>query len=254
MLYLTDIIVYVVIFLLGLSIGSFLNVVIYRVPRGESIVFGRSHCTSCGVTIGALDLIPVVSYLLLKGKCRNCQNTISPRYGAVELSTGLLFVLTFVRMGVTPMAVVGVLFAALLIAVSVIDWDTMTIPDGLVIAAAVLAVPFYLIQDGISLPQRLIGFFIVSLPMLLLATAIGGAFGGGDIKLIAVCGFILGAKNVVLAMFIAVLLGGSYASYLLLTKKSKVGTQIPFGPYLCAGCYLSMLFGTDLVGWYLGQF
>lgn len=254
MIYLMNVLLYLLVFVLGLSIGSFLNVVIYRVPRGEGIVLGRSHCPSCGVTLQGRDLIPLVSYALLKGQCRSCHSKISPRYSAVELVTGLVFVLTVWVKGFTLLSGVIALFASVLIAISVIDWDTMTIPDGLVLATLALTIPFFLVQEGISIPQRLIGFFIVSLPMLLLAKVINGAFGGGDIKLIAVCGLILGASNVVLAAFLSIVLGGIYATYLLLNKQSKPEAHMPFGPFLCAGCYLSTLCGEQLVSWYLGQF
>lgn len=244
----------ILVFFTGATLGSFLNVVAYRLPRGMDFVSGRSQCPQCHIQLGPQDLVPLFSYLFLRGRCRNCGGRISLRYPLVEACTGLLFVLVVWVLGPTILAGITCLFTALLVVITLIDADTMTIPDGLVLAVGVLVIPFWLVQEGISPLERLIGFFAVSLPMLLLALAIEGAFGGGDIKLMAVCGLILGVKNLVFATFVAILLGGFYSIYLLASKKSQAGAQIPFGPYLCVGCYLSCLWGTPLVAAYLGQF
>lgn len=149
-----------------------------------------------------------------------------------------------------PVFLTGTLFGA----IAIVDFDTMTIPDGFVIALIPLAIAFMLLFPAIGLPERMLGFFCISAPMLLLAMLIPGSFGGGDIKLIAVCGFMLGWQYTLLAMFIALMMSGVIAAYLLLRKKVKRGAHIPFGPYLCAGCFLVLLYGDSILSWYLGTF
>ncbi|MFI3115377.1 MAG: prepilin peptidase [Clostridia bacterium] len=248
-----ELILYIAIFTMGTFIGSFLNVVIYRVPIKESIVFGRSHCTNCNTQIKNYDLVPIFSYLILKGKCRNCKSVISPRYAIVEFFTGVIFLIAFLINGLNPLSIAIAGFSAILIVITLIDLDTMTIPDSLLVAIAVLIVPFAILQNNITIQERILGFFIISFPMFVLTMIIGGAFGGGDIKFMAVCGALLGAKDISVAMFIAILLGGIYSIYILLTKKVEKGTHIPFGPYLCVGCYIAVLYGTQIIDWYLMQ-
>lgn len=249
-----EIFLYSYVFLIGIFIGSFLNVVIYRIPKKESIVFGRSHCMTCNTQIKNRDLVPIFSYLFLKGQCRACKSKISPRYASIELATGITFLATFLINGLNAESCVMAFFSAILISITMIDFDTLTIPDEFIVIIAILTIPFYFVQDGISIKSRILGFFIISVPMFVITMIIGGAFGGGDIKLIAVCGSLLGAKNVSLAMFIAIMVAGVYAMYLMATKKAGKGTQIPFGPYICLGCYIAMLYGTPIIDWYLGQF
>lgn len=244
----------VMIFIFGSVIGSFLNVVIYRVPKKENIALGRSHCPSCGKTIKSYDLVPILSYLILGGKCRNCKSHISKRYPLVECFTGVICVITFMVYGMNPLSLCLFVYASILITIGLIDWDTMTIPNELIFSVFVCSIPFFFLETEVGIVSRIIGFFIISVPMLLLSMAISGAFGGGDIKLMAVSGLILGAGNTVVAMFIGVLLGGSYAIYLMSTKKVDKKSHMPFGQCLCAGCYLAALYGEAIVQWYLGFF
>ncbi|MCL1819035.1 MAG: A24 family peptidase [Oscillospiraceae bacterium] len=140
----------------------------------------------------------------------------------------------------------------ILLAITVIDFRKMEIPDLLVVALVPFAV--FAAFDGRPLWHRILGFFIISVPMLVIALIIDSAFGGGDIKLIAVCGFMLGFDRVLLAMFIAILLGGTVAVALLALRKKEKGAHIPFGPYICVGVAAAMLFGDNIIGWYLGLF
>lgn len=254
MTYIINTIMYAMIFIYGSVIGSFLNVVIYRVPRKENIAKGRSHCPVCGTQIKNYDLIPILSYLLLKGSCRNCQSHISKRYPLVEIATGVICVFTFWMNGINVTSACLCIFASILLAIGLIDWDTMTIPDELVISIIICAIPFFFLQPEIAIWSRIAGFFIVSLPMLVLAMIIPGAFGGGDIKLMAASGLILGMANSVVAVFIGILIGGSYAIYLLYLKKIERKDHMPFGPSLCIGCYLGCLYGGRIIEWYLGFF
>jgi len=149
------------------------------------------------------------------------------------------------------MALIAFGVAVLLLAVALIDMDTMEIPNGLVIALIPLAVLVVWLQPEVTLLSRGIGFLAVSLPMLLITMIIDGAFGGGDIKLMAVCGFLLGWQNTLLAFFIAVMLAGSISFWLILRKKAKTGNHIAFGPYLCLGVVTSLLYGKEIIRWYL---
>lgn len=239
-------------FIFGASIGSFLNVVIYRLPKGNFWESKRSYCPNCKELIKPYDLIPVLSYLILGGKCRNCKQKISARYIAVEFFTGLMALAVVWRFGFAWEALLSFAVIAVCIVITMIDFDIMEIPDEMVIVMAVLAVISIFVMEDVTLLQRLIGFFIISLPMLLLALAIPSAFGGGDIKLIAVCGALLGFKNVLVAMFIALLLGGNYAVYLILSKKREKASHIAFGPYICAGVVAVLFWGKEILTWYLG--
>ncbi|MFI3177595.1 MAG: prepilin peptidase [Eubacteriales bacterium] len=244
-------IVLIYLFVLGCCFGSFLNVVIYRLPLHKSLVTGRSSCTSCGTQIKAYDLVPVLSYLFLRGKCRNCKAHISIRYVLVEVTMGLLCVGTVWMKGFTFLSACWCIYGAILIVISLIDWDTMLIPDPLNVAILIGAIPICLLANDLTILERLIGFFIISIPLFLFTLVINGAFGGGDIKFMAVSGLLLGPYNIAVAFFIAVLFGGFYAIYLLFIRKVGRKGHMPFGPFLCFGCYMSLLFGEAIIKWYI---
>ena len=244
---------YLFVFLgLGLIFGSFFNVVIYRLPRKESIVLGKSHCTHCNTDIKPYDLIPMFSYLLLAGKCRNCKSTISIRYPIIELITGILFALSFIRFGITLQTLISILLASILIIVTMIDIDTMEIYDRFQIMILALAIAQLFITD-MPLGDHLIGFFIVSVPFFIIALLTGG-IGGGDIKLIAMAGLLLGYKATLVAFVIASILGGIVAIILVATKQKERKSLIAFGPYLCIAIYISYLYGNQIADWYLNLF
>jgi len=239
----------------GACAGSFLNVVISRLPqKGAFLSKARSHCPKCGAVIRSYDLIPVLSFILLKGRCRDCRRLISPRIPLVELAGALSAVVCFIYFGLTIRLILAFGVIMILLAVALIDLDTSEIPHSLIIALIPFAIGAIWGWPAIILLDRAIGFFAVSLPLLLLAIVIPGAFGGGDIKLIAVCGFLLGWKNVVLAFFIAILLGGGYAVFLMLSRKRKRGDHMVFGPALCTGIAAAMFFGGEIIAWYLNFF
>lgn len=244
----------VFIFILGSSIFSFLNVVIYRLPRKLDFVTGRSMCPSCGHLLGAADMIPVLGWVFLKGKCRYCGAKVNARYPAVELLGGVLGVLCLHHYGMTPGAITAFLFLCILTVVSFIDLDTMEIPFSLVVAAAAAGVLSWLFFPEISLPERGIGMICVSLPLYLLTLLVPGAFGGGDIKLTAACGIFLGWKLSLLALFFAVTGGGIYGIWLLATKRKGRKDHFAFGPFLCTGMAAAMFAGDRILDWYLGFF
>ena len=239
------------IFLFGIIIGSFLNVLIYRIPLKLDFVKGRSFCPSCHHELGALDLFPVFSYLFLKGKCRYCHEKISWRYPLIELLTGILFTGVYLRFGFSLTSVIGILLSADLVVLALIDHDTMEFADGFSIFILILGV----ISMALTLPNpmtTIFGMFVISLPMYGIAALTGG-FGGADIKLMGAAGLLLGFPNILVAFFIGVLFGGVQA--IILLKKGKGGkTMMPFGPHLAIGIYLAFLFAKPILEWYLGFF
>lgn len=278
MVYLVYMAFFLFVFLFGLCIGSFLNVVAWRLPNKISFVKGRSFCPNCQHRLAAKDLVPLFSYVALGGKCRYCKAKISKRYPLVELLCGCLFVWCTWELGFTYAAFVACVTAAILLTLSLVDYDTQTIPDSLIVA---LLVPcaLSLFAEGPGLMSRIIGFFCVSVPLFLLAYFISGSIGFGDIELMAVCGFLLGWKNILLALFIGVILGGVFGLpvYIKLMRKKKSAEQlkideetlteeereqrkeeqhphIPLGPALSAGIFLSLLYGERLIHWYLSFF
>lgn len=240
------------ILILGAIFGSFYNVIIYRLPLKQSIVYGSSHCTNCQATIKPYDLIPIVSFLVLRGKCRNCKASISLRYPLIELITALSFYLVYHVTGLSYELIIGLVLASLLIIIAVIDIDTMEIYDRFHIFILILAL-INLFITPLPLFEHIIGFFIISLPFYIIAHVTGG-IGGGDIKLIAVAGFLLGYKATLIAFFIGIVIGGIIAIYLLMTKQKERKSMIAFGPYLCIGIYFAYLYGNQIFNWYLGLF
>lgn len=252
MVELIQFILYLYIFVVGIVIGSFLNVVIYRVPKEISVAKGRSFCPHCQAPIKGYHNVPLFSYLWLRGKCADCGAPISLRYPLVELFTGLLAILIFAVYGFSFAWLVVFLAGAILICITMIDFDTMTIPNGLVLALMAPALLSFFVFPELGLLSRVIGIFVISLPMLALALFIPDAFGGGDIKLMAVAGFMLGWGDTLLAAFIGILLGGAVAVYLLLKKTTA--KHMAFGPYLCIGIMTALLFGDIIIRSYLNLF
>ena len=244
---------YSYVFVVGACIASFINVVIYRLPLGISIAKGRSFCPTCQHQLHAIDLIPIVSWITLGGKCRYCKAKIPVRDTLLEVLGGLLGMLCFYRYGINWMTLISFVFAMILVAISMIDLDTMTIPNSLIIACLIVTVISYPFID-LSVMDRIIGFLIVSLPMYAMNYIIPDCFGGGDIKLIAVCGLMLGWVHLLVGMFIAIVIAGSYAGYLMLSHKVDKKDHIAFGPYICFGLFVALLYGENLLQLYLGMF
>jgi Type II secretory pathway, prepilin signal peptidase PulO and related peptidases len=249
------------VFLVGITIGSFLNVCIYRVPQGISIAKGFSACPQCSVRLTVADLVPLLSYAVLRGKCRHCGCKISPVYPLVEGATGALYVLLFVRFGLSPDLLIYAALVSLLIVVTMIDIKHMMIPNGLIIAGLILGVGKLTasVFTGIfgSWTLYAIGFAAGALPLLLIALFCAyvlkkEAIGGGDIKLMAFAGLVIGWKLVIPAYLIGVTAGALIGIALMASGKKKRGDEIPFGPSLCFGVLVSVFFGNQLIAWYLG--
>lgn len=250
-------IIWILRFFFGACIFSFLGVVIYRLPLGESLVRGRSHCTSCNHSLGALELIPGISYIALGGKCRVCKAKIPFRDFVCEILGGLAFIFCGYRFGLGPWGIISLqgllvfIYLGILLVVALIDWDTQMIYDRFHILILILAVGEYFLNSSHGLIDRLIGAAIIAVPMLVLALIIPGAFGGGDIKLMFVSGLFLGTGPIVCAMFIGLLTGGAYGAWMLVRKKLDRKDVFAFGPFLAFGLMIAALYGDALVHWYL---
>lgn len=264
---------------LGAIIGSFLNVVIHRVPREESVVFPTSRCPSCGAAIRPYDNVPILSFLILRGRCRNCGASISARYPAIEALTALLFALVFLHDGLTLALPFDLLFVAALVALIFIDAEHMILPDvitlpGLVFALLVRA--FVPNLDGLAfLSEGLLAgwpVWSISIAGALFGAAIGGgslwlmgwlwerlrgveAMGLGDVKMMFMVGAYLGWPLTVLTIFLGVV-GGSFigVGLMLWRRERDMQMLLPFGIFLGIGAILSLLAGQQIISWYVGHF
>ena len=246
------IILYIMIFLIGISIGSFLNVCIYRIPKKEDIVFERSHCMCCGNVLKWYELIPLFSFLVQGGKCRNCKTKLSVQYPLIELLNGLIYVWIFMAKGFQPESILFCICASVLIVISVIDWRTYEIPFGCNIVIGILGI-VRVILDLAHWYNYVIGFFAVSgLFLIIYWITKGRGIGGGDIKLMAAAGLLLGWQNILLALMIGSIAGS--VIHLTLMKVQGKDRVLAFGPYLAFGIFISMLYGNNLITWYLSMF
>lgn len=241
-------------FLYGVCIGSFLNVVIYRMPLGISIYKReRSFCPHCEHQLSRKDLVPLFSFLFLKGRCRYCGEKISPRYPIFEALTGISFVLCYLRYGLSWYTLIGCILMCILICVAMIDYDTMIVYDRWHFIIIALAVASYFANPQLSIANRLIGSVTVGAALFLLAFFTGGV-GYGDVKLLAALGLILGWKLNWFAF-----LGGYVLATVCLLKSiisKKVGgkTEIPMVPYFSIMSAVAFLYGNDIINWYVNTF
>lgn len=239
-------------FFYGIIIGSFINVCIYRLPRKENIVTVRSHCTSCGYQLKWYDLIPVFSYLFLGGRCRSCGEKISVQYPVIEVLNGILYVVIFKVYGLSSLSVLYCFFASALLVLSVIDYRTYEIPEGINLFIGAVAL-VRVLTDLQRLSLYLTGFCCVSGFLLLIYIASKGrAIGGGDIKLMAVSGLLLGYRQIILAFILGCILGS--VLHLLQMRIHGKDRVLAFGPYLSLGIFCSMLYGEQIIAWYLKLF
>ena len=242
--------------LFGLLIGSFLNVVSYRLPKGESLAFPGSHCPSCEEPVKFYDNIPVLSWLLLRGRCRSCSEPIGARYPIVEAITAVLFAaVVAVHLNDTTMLVMGLVLVAFLVPIAAIDLDTRKIPNALTLPAAGLALVLGTVLDPGGEPERLIAAVvaggILALPSLLHPKGMGM----GDAKLVAVLGLFLG-RGVAPAFAVAFVVGTIVGIAIMIRKGMHAGrkTAVPFGPFLALGGVVGLLAGDELVDLYLSTF
>ncbi len=249
---------YSFIFLLGLTVGSFLNCVIYRL-HSKNIGIGisdkrRSYCPHCKHTLGWKDLIPVLSFIILRGKCRYCKKNISWQYPIVEIATGALFLLIFSFQSVfNQFSVFNFIIACFLIIIFVYDLKHYIIPDKVIYPAIVITLA-YRIVSGLDLPTVLAAFGAAGFFATIVLVSRGKWMGIGDIKLAFLMGLLLGWPNILTAMFISFILGAVIGLSLLIARKKTLKSEVPFGPFLVTGTFLAMFWGSWLVDWYLSLF
>mgnify|MGYP000117793760 CR=1 FL=1 len=275
---------YAVVFAFGACIGSFLNVVIYRVPNEQSVVFPNSACPKCKKPIALYDNIPVISWLILRAKCRNCDQPIHWRYPAVELLTALVFLLVYSQVGFSAFLPVALAFVSTMIALIFIDSEHMILPNVITYPLFVFALLVRVIypvvfgtsyfSDTLYAPLNSIAGppWLASLAGAILGALVGGgslwlvgeawkrfrgvdAMGLGDVKMMLGVGALLGWRLAILTIFLGAFSGAVIGGIVVLRQKDKdLQTQIPFGIFLGIGAILSLLFGERMIAWYLGQF
>lgn len=245
-------------FIIGTIVGSFLNVCIHRLPREESIIFPASHCPRCRHKLSFFDLIPIISYFVLRGKCRYCGEKISFRYPLVELITGLLFALTGYLFPILSQPIdffFSIVFIMLLVIVIFADHEQMVIPDNISIIGIVLGIAYSFLKGNVV--SALWGMLLAFSIMFLIAK-VGKYFlkreamGDGDIYLTVFLGAFLGWKIVLLAIFLAYLIAGFFAVLLLALNRVRYGQEVPFGGALAAGGIIALFYGRQILAWYFG--
>ena len=244
------------IFAVGAAVGSFLNVCIVRLPKGGSLIKPGSHCPQCESPIRFYDNIPLLSYIVLRGKCRRCKAHISPRYFLVEGLSGLMALALFRNFGLSPELAVYFIFFSALLVIIFIDLDTWTIPDVITLPGIVAGVAASFLLPRFNMWQSLLGLlagggvlFLVAVGYQLLRKREG--MGGGDIKLLAMIGAFLGLPGVIYTLFASSLVGSLAGALLMFRDKSGGGTRIPFGPFLALGAMTYVFWGPALIQWYL---
>ena len=242
-----DILIPIFIFLFGAAIGSFSNVCIYRLPKKLSIISPPSQCPNCGKSISPFDNIPIISFILLRGRCRYCQSPISWRYPIVELITGLIFLSLYLNFRISPQFFIYALLCTSLIIIAFIDLEHKIIPDVITLPGIIIGLTLSLTMPHITLINSIKGLLIGGGLFYAIAIISRGGMGGGDIKLIAMVGSFLGWKNVLLTIFLGSLFGSIVGIVLIILKKKNRKDMVPFGPFLSLGAIISIFFGRDLI-------
>lgn len=258
-----------VVALLGLCMGSFLNCLAWRMTHGESVLHGRSHCTSCGHELSARDLVPGLSWALSRGRCRYCGERVSARYPATELFCAVVYVSLLLRYGLTLEMVELTAFASVLLVLSLTDLDEYIIPNKTIIASIVIRLAYIAVGGALSLfdpvallIQSLVGGFAVVIPVLLLSIVMDrvlgrDSLGGGDVKLLFVAGLYFGWQQCLFLIIVACVLGIVFGVLGLNAGTTDSGGHaksrlIPFGPSIALACWITMLVGPTVLDWYLG--
>lgn len=246
----------IAVFIFGAAIGSFLNVCIWRIPEGKSIVFPSSHCPKCGKSIRPFDNIPLLSWLVLRGRCRDCGESISPRYPLVELLTASISLAMFWKYGLSLQYLAAFLFAAALVVITFIDFDHQIIPDVISLPGIPLFLLLAYFVMGIGFLDSLLGIligggflYLVAVGYELLAKREG--MGGGDIKLLAMIGAFLGWQSLFFVVFVSSILGAIVGVVLILLKGKDMKYAVPFGPFLSMAAVLHLFVGRELTHLFL---
>ena len=244
-------VLYVLVITGGLLFGSFTNVIIARIPHGESVVTPSSHCPRCGHRLNALDLVPVLSWLFLQRKCRYCREPISSRYPLVELLTAALFAGVYWRWGVSAETLAGWILVIILVSTAFIDLDEGIIPDVITIPAVVIGLAISLTTIGFF--PALWGALAFGGVLFLVAVLSNGGMGGGDVKLAAVIGAFTGIPGAIITLLLASFFGAIFGITLMALGKAGRKTPVKFGPFLAIGAYTAFLFSHQIAAWYMGM-
>ncbi len=249
----------VFIFIFGSFIGSFLNVCISRIPQGESIAHPPSHCSFCGKDLKPLDLIPLISYIFLKGRCRYCSTELSLEYPLMEIFTGVLFSLIYIAFGASFALIKYMVFASLAIVIGFIDFKHQDVYSSTILIGGCSAIIFMILEGVVSngwkfnmaiVSNYLLGAFIGAICIAFIVYTTKG-MGEGDIQIAALCGAFLGWKLAILTLFLSFFIGGTAAGILLLRKKKKGKDSMAYGSFLCIGAFVALFIGNALIKYYL---
>lgn len=250
---------YLIVFLFGICIGSFLNVVIIRIPKGESLIKRSSHCMTCGAKIRIIDLIPVFSWIFLRGKCHSCGEKISPRYPIVESLNGFLYMLVFWVMDFNAESIITCVMFSLLIVVGFMDWDTLEMEPIILALIFALSIPSALLTDSLSLKQRIIGALCISVPFFIIGEVCKycipkcreeGIRGIeiGDTLLMFATGAVIGTQAIIVSAFFGIIIASVCG---LILKMINGDSKFAFGPYLAIGIAIGTLWGENIADWYI---
>jgi len=250
---------YLIVFLFGICIGSFLNVVIIRIPNGESLIKRSSHCMKCGTKIRVIDLIPVFSWLFLRGKCHSCGKRISPRYPIVESLNGLLYMLVFWVMDFNAESIITCVMFSLLIVLGFMDWDTLEMEPVILAIIFALSVPSAILTDSLTIKERIIGALCISVPFFIIGEVCRfcmpkcreeGIRGIelGDTLLMFVCGAVIGTRAIIVSAFFGIIIAALVG---LVIKLISGESKFAFGPYLAIGVAIGTLWGENIADWYI---
>ena len=247
----------VLIFILGLIVGSFSNVCIYRIPKNESIIFPASHCPKCNSPIKPVDNIPLISYILLKGRCRNCKSKISIQYPVVELLTGLIYLIISLIYGLSVQTLIYIILSSALIIIAFIDLNEEIVPDVISLPGIVIGFIISFFVTYISFINSALGVVVGGGIILIIGLAGSAIFkkeamGGGDVKLAAMIGAFLGWKYIIISLFLGFFLGALAGIILILSKIKSKEDMVPFGPFIVLGSFVTILWGEKIFSWYLG--
>jgi len=245
-----QVLTHIFLFVLGLVIGSFLNVVIYRFPRRESLVSPRSSCIHCKTVLQVPDLFPLFSFIALKGRCRYCGGRISWRYPMVELLSALIFVFCNLSYGFSPFFFKYAVFFSILLVIACIDLDESIIPNRLVLLLLLWSIAWQFLYPEVPLTGATLGLLAGGGLFFLIAVLSKGGMGGGDIKLMAVLGFAVGWPLVFVVFLLAFLLGAAVGVALLINRKKMRHDPLPFAPFLALAFFISVFWGWQIWYWY----
>jgi len=247
---------YILVIIIGMIIGSFLNVCTFRVPNEESISYPPSHCSNCNHRLMPLDLIPIFSFIFLRGRCRYCKEKISFQYPIVEALNCIFYVIIFFEYGVSIATLKYFVLISLLIVISFIDYKTQYVYQsniifGLICGIIFMLINFMLYKSGIldSIMGSIIGFLIIKTIVV-----ITKGMGDGDAEIALVCGLFLGVKGILIGLFLSVIIGGASGVLIIILKLKNLKDKIAFGPFIAVGTFISMIWTKEILEWYMKMF